>query len=124
LAIENRRDNHAGTPSVIGDSMATDEQVRRRVVHHLRAQMRLKGEVTVTVAAGEVALGGWLASPAKRWAVAESVRRLPGVARVRNAIELPPFSPRVGRAGDQAKDLVTSVVRRSPWAGATGTPAR
>ena len=86
--------------------------------------MRLKGEVTVTVAAGEVALSGWLASPAKRWAVAESVRRLPGVARVRDAIELPAFSPRACRAGDQAKDLVTSVVRPSPWAGATGTPAR
>lgn len=104
--------------------MATDEQIRQRVLHHLQAHMRLKGEVTVAVAAGEVALAGWLASAAKRWAVVESVRRLPNVARVRSAIELPLFSPRVCRAGDQAKDLITSVVRPSPWASATDTPAR
>jgi osmotically-inducible protein OsmY len=124
LPIDDRRDNHRARPSEIGNNMATDEQVRRRVLHHLRAQMRLKGEVTVTVAAGEVVLGGWLASPAKRWAVAESVRRVAGVAVVRNDIELPTFSPDAYRAGDQAKDLVTSVVRPSPWAGATGTLAR
>ncbi len=104
--------------------MATDEQVRRRVLHQLKSVMRLRGEITVTVAGGLVALGGWLPSPAKRWAVAEAVRRVPGVRLVHNAIALPPFSFPAGRAGNQAKDLVTSVVRRSPWAAPTNIPGR
>jgi hypothetical protein len=103
--------------------MINDDHIQQSVLHHLKTVMRLNGEVTVRVTAGAVALGGWLPSPAKRWAVVESVRRIAGVARVHDGIQLPPFSTRIGRAGDQAKDLVTSVVGRQPWASAKGTRA-
>ncbi len=74
-----------------------DDQIERDVIEQLKWAVGPRcHHLAVTVKDGEVALAGWLTSPAKRSEAAWVVGRVMGVERVVNEIRVPvptvPFS--------------------------------
>jgi osmotically-inducible protein OsmY len=76
------------------DERRDDEQIERDVLVQLRWAVGARCEhLRVTVRDGNVALAGWLASPAKRCEAAEAARWVRGVERVVNNIVVPVMAP-------------------------------
>ena len=67
-----------------------DGEIHREVLAQLRWAVGPRSDhLAVTVRCGEVALTGWLSSPAKRSEAAHAVGCVPGVERVINEILVP-----------------------------------
>jgi osmotically-inducible protein OsmY len=71
-----------------------DVQIHRDVLAQLQwAVGQRTDHLAITVKDGEVAITGWLTSPAKRSEAAQAVRCVRGVRRVVNEIVVPVMTP-------------------------------
>jgi osmotically-inducible protein OsmY len=79
---------------IMETQIRNDEQIEREVLAQLRWAVGARCDhLVVTVKDGQVALTGWLASPAKRSEAGEAVRWVRGVERVVNNIVVPVMAP-------------------------------